>query len=131
MAGNTKSFIIDSSALIATLLPDERNTQFALKLLKIIDSGNLLMAPQLLQFEVGNCLKSATMSKRITKKEAEILFFTFANMQIMFLPIDKAETLKISIDKNLTFYDSSYLYLAKANKCKLLTLDKALAKMLQ
>jgi predicted nucleic acid-binding protein len=128
MAGNTKSFVVDSSAVAAVLLPDEKKSPFALKLIKIIESGSLLMAPQLLQFEVGNCLKSAVMSKRITKKEAEILFFTFENMQILLEPIDKVETLKISVDKNLSFYDASYLYLAKTNKCKLLTLDKILSE---
>ena len=66
MAVNINNFVIDASAVLVLLLPDEKNSEKAKKLLGIVVSGkNRLFAPKLLEFEVGNALKSAFLSKRI------------------------------------------------------------------
>lgn len=131
MDANTKTFVIDSSVILAVLMPDEKESNTSQKFIKLLEKGVGLVAPNLLEFEVGNSLKSAVLSKRITSNEAKELFDTFNDFPISYKSIEKELVLKISLNSNLSFYDASYLCLAKKNKCKLLTLDKTLLKMLE
>ena len=50
-------------------------------------------------------------------------------MKIEYQTIDFKINIKLSLKHNLSFYDAAYLYLAKINKCKLLTLDKKLERI--
>ncbi len=131
MAANIKNFVLDASFLLSVLLPDEQGTRVAKESSKLlIDENNIFFAPRLLEFEVLNSIKSAIISKRIKKNLIGDVLDAFEKTRIKYLDIDKKKVLNLSIKKNLTFYDASYLYLAKTNKAKLLTLDKKL-KMLQ
>ena len=124
MAVNIENFVIDASAILALLLPDERNSEKAGKLLKIIVSGkNRLFAPKLLEFEVGNALKSAFLSKRIVYGSLEKLIGNFKKIPIVFTDINTRETMELAVKFEIPFYDASYIYLAKSRKCELLTLD--------
>jgi len=60
-----------------------------------------------------------------------ILYSAFVLMKIEYLDIDFKKTLNLSIKHDISFYDATYLYLAKTYKSKLLTLDKKLAKISQ
>lgn len=125
-------YVIDSSFLLSWLLPDEALLD---KYKKIVNEfkkhTSIFISCELLKYEIGNSLKSAVIRKRITAKEAKDILTVFENMYIEYRDTDKEEILNISIKNNLSFYDASYLYLAKANKCRLLTLDTALSKMIQ
>lgn len=132
MAENTKTFVVDTSAILALLLPDEKNSEKAKKLLKIIVSGkNRLFAPKLLEFEVGNALKSAFLSKRIVYESLEKLIDNFKRIPIVFIDINTKETMELAVKLGISFYDASYIYLAKFKKCKLLTVDHCLEGMVE
>lgn len=126
MEENTKTYIVDSSVIMAILMPDEKILPETQKFIKILESKSKFIAPNLLEFEIGNSLKSSFFSKRITQKEADSLFTIFGNLPITFQSIKRDLVLKLSLKHKLSFYDASYLCLAKTNKCKLLTLDKKL-----
>jgi predicted nucleic acid-binding protein len=79
-----------------------------------------------LKYEIGNSLKSAVIQKRISFEKARDIFKIFGEMSIEYRDIDKKEVLNLSVKNNLSFYDASYLHLAKKNNAKLLTLDKRL-----
>lgn len=129
MAESIKTIVIDCSVVMAFILPDEKNTPIAKKLSKEFGSKYKLISPNLLEFETGNALKSAVLSRRITRPESEFLFETFRQLHINFFPIKQESVLRLSLKHNISFYDASYLYLAKANKCELLTLDKKLKNL--
>lgn len=130
MTVNFNNFVIDASAILALLLPDEENSKKAKNLLKIIVSAkNRLFAPKLLEFEVGNALRSAFLSKRIVYGSLEKLINNFKRIPIIFTDINTVKTMELAVKLGISFYDASYIYLAKSNKRKLLTLDHSLEKM--
>jgi len=132
MAVNINNFVIDVSAVLALLLPDEKNSEKAKKLLGIVVSGkNRLFAPKLLEFEVGNALKSAFLSKRIVYESLGKLINNFKRIPIIFTDINTAKIMELAVKLGISFYDASYIYMAKSKECKLLTLDRCLEGMVE
>lgn len=66
------------------------------------------------------------MSKRIDEDKAKILTSDFQALDIKLQVIDLEETLYLSLEKNCSVYDASYLYLTQKNSIPLLTLDRKL-----
>lgn len=132
MAANIKNFVVDASFLLFVLLPDEQSIPSAQKANELlVNENNKFFAPRLLEFEVLNSIKSALIRKRVKKDLVGDVLDAFEKTRITFLEISRDKVLDLAVNKNLSFYDASYLYLAKANKCRLLTLDKNLSKMIQ
>ena len=133
MAGNTKSvvvFVIDASFLISIIFPDEKVSSENSDYIKDFRTDKItFQSCELLKYEIYNCLKSAILQKRITKERVAIIEKAFKLMKIEYKTIDFSKTFELALKYNLTFYDASYLYLAKINKRKLLTLDKKLAEI--
>lgn len=131
MPENTKKkhskFVIDTSALISFLLPDEISNKKIKEIFNNFASGNYtLYAPHLLIYEVANVLKTAVIRERLLNKDAINIFEKFLNLPIIFLKVDYVKALELSIKYNLTFYDASYVQLAYEKKADFLSLDKKL-----
>ena len=132
MATSTKRkrYIIDSSVIISYLMFDEKTNPEHLEIINLhTRHNNILFAPNLLLFEVGNSLRSGVLSKRITKKQAIMLFSKLSDLDISLSLPPHSSTLTLAIENNLSFYDASYLALAKQLKAPLLTLDKKLLSL--
>ena len=129
---NTVRFVIDTSALISFLLPDEISNQ---KIKEVFNSfateDYTFYAPHLLIYEVANVLKTAVVRGRVNAKDAKVIFEKFLNLPIIFLKVDYVKALELSLKYNLTFYDASYMQLAIQKKADLLTLDKRLTNLLK
>lgn len=125
---NIKTYIIDASFIIAFLLPDE-SVEYVDKVFAQYRAGkvNFISSP-LLPFEIVNTLKEASR-KRIKDQQALGLLTKFLGLIIEFESIDYEILLKLSMGKNLSAYDASYLYLSQKNNLKLLTLDDILKKL--
>lgn len=129
MAANNL-FVVDSSFILSILLPDENilpQTEENLKLLTI--SKNKFFSPKLLDYEVGNGIRSALIRKRITIKSVNILTANFLLLPVKKMEISIDKTLAVSIKNSLSFYDAAYVFLAKTLNATLLTLDKKLADL--
>lgn len=127
---NIKIFVIDASFMLAFLLPDERIEQVE-EVFKQYSQGKVnLIASKILPFEVINSLKYA-IPKRINPQSAKLLIEDFLKYKIEFEEIDFQDVLDLSLNKNLSIYDASYLHLAQANNLLLLTLDKKLKNLSQ
>ena len=73
MAKNNR-WVVDSSYILSLILPDEKSTTEAKKALKLVtDPKNKVISSYLLEFEVGNGLRSAFLRKRIKKESLKIL----------------------------------------------------------
>lgn len=125
-----EKFVIDSSFILAKLFPDEPTTKVAEEYFNNFSRGSTTFtAPILLKYEIGNALKTGVIRKRISKKKAKRTLEEFLTWPILYVNLDFTGTLNLAIDKNLSYYDASYLYLAKSNNLQLLTLDRKLASL--
>lgn len=81
----------------------------------------MLFAPELAKYEVGNVLLYA---KRLNSTQAEIVLSDFYKLPITFVEDSKElaiETYRISAEHKVTYYDASFMALAKLNDATLIT----------
>lgn len=123
-------YVVDSSFLLSTLLPDEKVLKPFQKILESFRKNEtVFVSSELLKYEIGNSLKSAVIQKRLTSKKAQGIYSAFKKMAISYQEINYEQVLSLSLEYGLTFYDATYIFLSKKNKCQLLTLDKKLLKI--
>ncbi len=120
-----KRYLLDTSSLMLLMKTANLKTQ-----LDFLQTSYLL---DLTFYEVGNALwKETCKTKFITKNEAQTLQ---KNIQIVLARTDKicCETTdfqkisEVAETENLSFYDSSYLFIAQEKKLILVTEDKKLS----
>lgn len=121
--------VLDASFIVAFLLPDERIDEVDTKF-DLYETGKIkFISLYLLPFEVLNSLKNSILRKRITKHTASDLAADFFRLRIAYSEIDFESSLLLSIKENLSFYDSSYVWLAKSKSLPLLSLDKKMTEL--
>ena len=126
MEENTKeTFVIDASYILAFLL-NENNHEVNTLMKQYKARQIYLISTILFVFEVCNTLRTAVIRKRISKVRAHILLQTFLQLDITEEKVDYLQVLKLALTKHISFYDASYLYLAKSKKIGLLSLDHSL-----
>ena len=127
---NPKQIVIDSSALLNFLLPDENTLPNIKRILSQVKSlKTQIIAPHLLRFEIANAIRSAFLRKRINKNDALIIIENFEMINIHYQKTNLTTTTRLALDHNLSVYDASYLELAISKKIPLLTLDKKLKQL--
>jgi predicted nucleic acid-binding protein len=113
--------VIDTSALISVIVgePDRK---------KIIEvtTGNTLIGPGFIPWEIGNAFSAMFKQKRLTLTEAEKGISIFKGIPIRYIDSDFVKTLKLSKQANIYAYDAYYLDCAIRYKAPLLALDKKL-----
>lgn len=107
------TFVIDTSFVLAYLLPDEKERNVEEMFLQFEANKIDFISPNLLAYETINGLKSAVVQKRQTPKAAELLLQAFLDLGILFEKIDEKEVLSLAVQKSITAYDASYVWLAK------------------
>ena len=64
-----RTYVLDASAVLSILLPDEKHENISKKIISLFDQENVsFIAPHLLKYEVTNGLKIAVIRKRIGKR---------------------------------------------------------------
>ncbi len=122
-------YVIDSSFMLAHLLPDEKVNKVDKIFEKYAQGKVFFFAPSILPFEVINGLRSAAISKRIDKNTAQILIDDFLSVRIEFQKVNFKRTLAISFQNNCSIYDASYITLSQDKKLHLLALNEKLKKL--
>lgn len=121
--------VVDASFILDFLLPDEHST-YVIRAFEEYKKGEMnLIAPIILPFEIANGLKYAVGSKRIKENVASELLEIFFKLDIGLLQVDMKKTLLVSLKKDLSIYDASYVYLSENLRIPLLTLDNKLLKL--
>lgn len=121
--------VIDASFVLDFLLPDEQSA-YVIKSFKEYKKGERnFIATIILPFEVANGLKYAVKAKRIKENIASELLQTFFKLDISLLQINLEKTLQVSLEKEISIYDASYLWLSNTRNAPLLTLDDKLKKL--
>lgn len=129
MEDGINSYIIDSSFILAHLLPDETSQNVQNFFDRLKQESITLFAPYIFPFEVFNGIQTAIIRKRVTPILANKLQEQFMRITFELQEVDLMNTSLIAQKHLLTIYDASYVYLAENLKIPLLTLDKKLAKL--
>ncbi len=117
--------VIDTSVVVKWLNQD--NEKYIDKADKILeDAKNYrveLWAPELVKYEIGNVL---LYGKKITTRNIEHLFHIFYSLPINFIPENKelaCNTFMLAQNLGITYYDASFLAVAKQYNATLVTED--------
>lgn len=115
--------VVDTSVIIKWL--NKSNEDYIEKADKIIDlalKGEIeLLAPELAKYEIGNVLLK---SKLLTPLEAYISLATTYSIPINFVAESEElakETYDLAFNLGITYYDASFMSLAKQNNAILIT----------
>ena len=117
------TLVIDSSVQVKWLnQKDEDNIEIANRILQdALDNKVHLISPELAKYEVGNTLLKR---KQLTPSEAKISLATLYSLPITFITESEDlfhQTFSIAYDFNITYYDASFLSLAKQYDATLVT----------
>lgn len=83
----------------------------------------------LTEYEIGNVLWRENQQKKLKNPRRIAMIFSEAIRPLQKLDIDTIDdVLVIAIERNLTFYDASYTYIAEKQNLKLVTQDIDLQK---
>ena len=115
--------VVDSSVIVKWLSKDkEEHLNQADKILKDAQNGKVvLIAPELAKYEVGNVL---LFSKKLTSKQGVMVLAQFFNLPITFITESEElakETYNLAFDLGVTYYDASFISLAKKYDATLVT----------
>jgi predicted nucleic acid-binding protein len=113
--------VIDTSALIAVIVGEPERA----KIIEIT-SGNTLIGPGSIPWEVGNAFSAMFKQKKLSLAEAEKGISIFNSIPIRYIECDFINTLNISRQAAIYAYDAYFLDCAARQKAPLLTLDRKL-----
>lgn len=118
-----KTIIIDSSVIAKWLNQEnEEHIEQADKILQDVKDGKIqLIAPELAKYEVGNVL---LISKKLTTVEAAVSLKALYSLPTIFIVDSKelaAETYLQAHKYGITYYDASFISLAKKYNAVLVT----------
>jgi predicted nucleic acid-binding protein len=119
-------YVIDASVAVKWYLAEVYQTEAIL----ILDSDEILLAPDLLISEVGNIIWKKVRLKELSKNEAHEIITSFARVteRVQIIPgsslLEPAFEIATAYDR--TVYDALYVGLAVVHKCQLVTADRRL-----
>ena len=115
--GKKCKYLIDTSALYPILISG------------IPFSVDECAVSSLTEYEVGNVLWRENKQKKLKNPRRIATIFSEAIASFQKMEVDSlADVLAIAIERNLTFYDASYAYIAEKQNVKLVTQDTDLLK---
>jgi predicted nucleic acid-binding protein len=127
--------VVDASVAAKWLLPaagegllDQANHLVALHVKRELQ----LLAPDLIEAEIGNVLWRAVRRSRISHADAENSLRRFSDLAIQVVPTSDllVQALRIAVACDRSFYDSLYVTLALTTKTELITADERLVNAL-
>ncbi|MFI4914479.1 MAG: type II toxin-antitoxin system VapC family toxin [Steroidobacterales bacterium] len=116
--------IVDASALAAVLFNEPAADQVVAQLLDAT-----LLAPPLIEYEIGNtCWKKCRRHPEL-EEPLRIAFLSLRKLELQLHDVDAARVLKLANELRITYYDASYLWLARQLDAPLISLDHALLSL--
>jgi predicted nucleic acid-binding protein len=110
--------VIDTSALIAVIVGEPER-----KKIIEITTGNTLVGPGSIPWEIGNAFSAMFKQNRLAIDEARKGLVIFNSIPLRYIQPDFVNALKISKQTNMYAYDAYFLDCAIRHKAPLLTLD--------
>ena len=113
-----KDIVIDASCILEILLNQEAKNQIVQKV-----GSAQLVAPQCLQYEIGNALSKLIKRKLISIVDGVAVYHEFARIPIRFVEPDIPDSIVIAGNTESYAYASYYISVAKRLNMSLFTLD--------
>ena len=113
--------VIDTSALISVIVGEPER-----KRIIEVTTGNTLIGPGSIPWEIGNAFSAMFKQKRLTLEEAKKGFSIFKSIPLRYIDPDFVNSLKLSKKAKIYAYDAYVLDCAIRHKAPLLTLDRKL-----
>ena len=113
--------VIETSALIAVIVGEPER-----KRIVEFTTGNTLIGPGSIPWEIGNAFSAMFKQDRLTLNEARKGLAIFVSIPLRYVEPDFVNALKISKKVKLYAYDAYFLDCAIRHKAPLLTLDRRL-----
>lgn len=127
MKQSPKKVIIDASAMLSLIFPDEEISSYHQQIFDQFQNNTVkCIAPPLLKIEVANALKNGVKRKRLTPDIATQIFQKFLQLPIEYKSEDASAALSLAIRHDLSVYDAIYLAQVIQLKLELITRDKKL-----
>ena len=118
--------ITDTSVALAVLTsePERPGVLAATK-------GADLLAPASVHWEGGNGLSAMLTRGRLTSAQAGVALKSSEQIPIRFVDVDLGEAIDLAAEHNLYAYDAYLIVCARQQRCKLISLDRALLRVRQ
>lgn len=116
--------VLDASAVIEILLRPGRHRPL---LNRVLDPGQSLVAPHVLDLEVTQVLRRYAAGREMSAARTEAAFGDYCDLRISRYPHAPLLSRIWGLRNNCTAYDAAYIALAETLDCPLLTCDTALA----
>jgi len=118
--------VLDTSVVVKWYVEEEDSDKARILMQNHLDGKSTLVVPDLLIYEVANALKySGAFSEKEICESVQDLYDLKLDI-IAPLPSVIYPAIKISLTKDIAFYDAFYLALAQEIKSPLITADKKL-----
>jgi len=110
--------VSDASIFLAVVL-DEANRKW------VIDrtSGYVIVAPEVLPYEIANALIAVRKKGRLTDREILKAFSISQRIAVRLLPVKIYDAMKIAVKFNIYAYDAFYLQCCLETKLPLISFD--------
>jgi predicted nucleic acid-binding protein len=116
--------VVDASVAIKWVLSEPGDEQ-ALSVLEAYGAREIeLIAPRLLMEEVASALSKRCRRKQLTAKQAHAVFHAFESRRPPLADNPLRRALELSLDNQLSLWDSVYLALAIERRADLVTADR-------
>lgn len=116
--------VVDTSAVLAALVSGSASDPVR----KLIDAADSLHAPHLLDVEILHALRGLVIGAKLGKDRAQDARTDFASLYITRYPLDGLSNRVWDLRDNITAYDASFIALAEALECPLVTCDARLSR---
>jgi predicted nucleic acid-binding protein len=94
-----------------------------------LTSDMVVIAPEILPYEIGNALTAMVKRKQITPNEAVSALGIANKIPVRLAQVDIPQALKLALDFNVYAYDAYFLHCAKSSSCPLITLDNRMKQV--
>lgn len=115
--------VVDASAIAAILFKEPELADVQARL-----GDGPLYAPSMFVYEVGNICRTKCLRHPEERDDLLAGFAQLPSFGIEEVEISPHHVMSLALATGLTFYDASYLWLARELSAELVTLDQALAR---
>jgi predicted nucleic acid-binding protein len=116
--------VFDASATVAALIDDGAEGRWCEEQLLAGD----LVVPHLMPIEAANIIRRTEARKAIDSSEAAAAVHDLRRLDVELVPFEAVADRTWELRANLTIYDACYVATAELFRCRLVTLDRKLAK---
>ena len=116
--------VADTSIILSVLTSEPERPQ----ILQLTKDANLI-APASVHWEVGNALSAMIKRRRLTAVQAKAVVRSYEQIPIRFVDVGLAAAIELAGEQNMYAYDAYIVVCARQQRCKLMSLDRALLRI--